>query len=85
MPEQDWKAVLVDIGNRLNDELALERKNKDLQAQELGYAIVRDQNTDTSLSVARIKQHEAKIEGLKSGVDLTRGYLNGTYVLPKQP
>ena len=83
MPEPDWKAVLVDVRERLGQELASERKNKDLEAQQLGYAIVRSQDADTSSAVARIKQLDAKIDGLKSGYDLTSGYLNGSYVLPK--
>lgn len=83
--EPDWKTVLVDIGNRLRDELKSERTTKDSLAQQIGYDIVRDSKADTSGSAARIKQIDAKIEGLNSGIMLVSGYLNGTYKLPDKP
>ncbi|HEX7483618.1 MAG TPA: hypothetical protein VF281_00545 [Candidatus Saccharimonadales bacterium] len=84
MPETDWKAVLVDIGERIEETLRVERSNLSSQAQQIGESIVRDQSTDTTAAVGRYKQIEAKIEGLKSSQQLVRGYLNGTYQLTQQ-
>jgi hypothetical protein len=48
--EPDWKAVVVDIGERLRDELKSDCTSKDLIAQQMGYDIVRDSTADTSAS-----------------------------------
>lgn len=84
MLETDWKAVLVDIGERISEELKAERSNKDSLAREIGYSLVRDSKSDTSSSIARIKQFDARIDGLNSSFNLIRGYLSGEYQLPKK-
>lgn len=85
MPETDWKAVFVDIGERISEQLNAERSSKDSLAREIGYSLVRDSKSDISSSIARIKQVDAKIDGLNSSLNLIRGYLSGEYQLPKQP
>ncbi|HET8884352.1 MAG TPA: hypothetical protein VFM68_02685 [Candidatus Saccharimonadales bacterium] len=81
MAEPDWRAVLVTIGEALQQRRDHESKGANRIAEDIGDRIANNRNEDVSVSVVELHKKRAEIKGLSEGLNLIQGYLSGQYIL----